>query len=95
MRDVSWDECQLFVEALRKNVVVSTRELYNFALPTEAQWEYACRSGGKRETYCGGNDVNRGAWDRGNSGKKTHAVGQKASNGLPRGLIGPVELPKC
>ncbi|MEO5350100.1 MAG: SUMF1/EgtB/PvdO family nonheme iron enzyme [Magnetococcus sp. YQC-3] len=53
-----------------------------FALPTEAEWEYACRSAGNPETYCGGEDVKQLAWYDGNSSGKTHPVGQKSPNGL-------------
>ncbi|CCK80675.1 formylglycine-generating enzyme family protein [Desulfobacula toluolica] len=53
-----------------------------FKLPTEAQWEYAARSGGKDQTYAGGNDADAVAWYDANSGYKTHKVGTKASNGL-------------
>jgi len=51
-------------------------------LPTESEWEYAARSGGRDETYAGGNDVDRVSWYDGNSGGSTHPVGGKAPNGL-------------
>ena len=51
-------------------------------LPTEAEWEYAARSGGKREKYAGGNNVDSAGWYTKNSGGKTHPVGQKRGNGL-------------
>jgi formylglycine-generating enzyme required for sulfatase activity len=73
---VSWDEVQTFLGKLQ------AKSGKGYRLPTEAEWEYACRSGGKAEKYCGGSDVERLAWYAGNSGNQTHAVGTKAANGL-------------
>ena len=73
---VSWDDAQSFISKLNSQ----TGKKYR--LPTEAEWEYACRSGGKNEEYCGGNNIDAVAWYSGNSGSKTHPVGQKQSNGL-------------
>jgi formylglycine-generating enzyme required for sulfatase activity len=53
-----------------------------FRLPTEAEWEYVARSGGRSEKYSGGNDLDSVGWYNGNSGGKTHSVGQKQPNGL-------------
>jgi formylglycine-generating enzyme required for sulfatase activity len=73
---VSWGDAQDFARKL------NAKQNSDFRLPTEAEWEYACRSGGNQERYCGGNDVNRVAWYDKNSGRKTHPVGKKAANGL-------------
>lgn len=76
VEQVSWNDIHSYIKKLNEK----TGERYR--LPSEAEWEYACRSGGKEEEYCGGNDVSKVAWYENNSGSKTHAVKGKQPNGL-------------
>jgi hypothetical protein len=78
---ISWFECQEFVKKL------NSKEGYNkYRLPTEEEWEHACRAGSTTK-YCFGDDESRlgeyawyrkNAWDVGYKG--AHRVGQKKPN---------------
>ncbi len=76
VEQVSWNDIQDFIRILNQ------RTGKNYRLPTEAEWEYAARGGGKSDKYSGGNDVDSVAWYTSNSGGKTHPVGRKKPNGL-------------
>jgi formylglycine-generating enzyme required for sulfatase activity len=76
VENVSWDAAQAFIQ------ILSTKSGKKYRLPTEAEWEYAARSGGKQEKYSGGGDIDAVAWSSRNSGRQTHPVGRKQANGL-------------
>jgi formylglycine-generating enzyme required for sulfatase activity len=76
VEQVSWDDIQEFITQL--NSLGSN----TFRLPTEAEWEYAARSGGREEKYAGGDDLDSLGWYLINNGSRTRAVGTKTANGL-------------
>ncbi|MCP4050905.1 MAG: formylglycine-generating enzyme family protein, partial [bacterium] len=97
--NISYDDCLSFLKWLSK------KEGANYRLPTEAEWEYACRAGTTTH-FPGGNlqkrlgiydkrfnkKLDKIAWYWGNSGKKPNQVGLKEPN--PWGLydiLGNVE----
>jgi formylglycine-generating enzyme required for sulfatase activity len=77
VEQVSWNDAQAFCQKLSQ----ITGKTYR--LPTEAEWEYACRAGTTTRYYFGDNDNQLGnyAWYYGNSNDTTHPVGQKKPNG--------------
>ncbi len=76
VEQVSWDDAQAFIQKLNQQ----TGHIYR--LPSEAEWEYACRAGGAA-LWCFGDDesqLTQYAWYSDNSGNKTHPVGEKKAN---------------
>jgi formylglycine-generating enzyme required for sulfatase activity len=76
---VSWNDARAFITKL--NQMTGRR----YRLPTEAEWGYAPRSGGKKEKWSGTSDLSQlgnYAWYHENNGEKTCAVGTKRPNSL-------------
>ena len=78
---VSWNNAQKFIKKVNNEKVDG-----RYRLPTEAEWEYACRAGSKTRFYFGGSDKKLGdyawygknTWDTGE--KYAHKVGSKKPN---------------
>jgi formylglycine-generating enzyme required for sulfatase activity/serine/threonine protein kinase len=81
---VSWNDAKEFARWLTERERAAGRlpEGYVYTLPSEAQWEYACRAGTTTRFNLGDSDsdLGRAGWFSGNSGNRTHAVGQKTPN---------------
>jgi formylglycine-generating enzyme required for sulfatase activity len=87
---VSWTEAMEFCRKLTERERAAGRlpAGYTYTLPTEAQWEYACRAGNTRDYVVGesllGSDymaiLDASAWYANNSGDTTHPVGTKRAN---------------
>ncbi len=75
VENINWHDVQEYIQKLNK----MTRKIYR--LPSESEWEYACR-GGEYHRYSGSSDIDEVAWYDRNSDGKTHPVGQKQPNGF-------------
>jgi formylglycine-generating enzyme required for sulfatase activity len=74
VENVTWSDAQEFIRKLN-----AMNDGYIYRLPTEDEWEYACRAGTTGD-YAG--DLDSMGWYKTNSGGKTHPVGQKQANGF-------------
>jgi formylglycine-generating enzyme required for sulfatase activity len=81
VESVSWEEAVEFCRKL-SSLPEEKAESRSYRLPTEAEWEYACRAGTTTLYGFGDDPASLGeyAWKRDNSDRKTHPVGEKKPN---------------
>jgi formylglycine-generating enzyme required for sulfatase activity len=79
VENVSWADAMEFCRKLNDREKAADRlpAGYAYTLPTEAQWEYACRAGATGDNPA---DIATNAWHEGNSAATTHPVATKPAN---------------
>ncbi|MFZ2160961.1 MAG: SUMF1/EgtB/PvdO family nonheme iron enzyme [Sideroxyarcus sp.] len=77
VEQVSWNDVKTYIQKL------NAKTGKNYRLPTEAEWEYACRAGTQQE-FCGSDNADNVAWNSFNSGSfffnTPHPVATKKPN---------------
>ncbi len=81
VESVSWEDAVEFCKRLSE-LPEENKAGRVYRLPTEAEWEYACRAGSKTAFYFGDDLelIGAYAWHAANSGGRTHPVGEKKPN---------------
>jgi formylglycine-generating enzyme required for sulfatase activity/serine/threonine protein kinase len=98
VEQVSWNDAADFCAKLsgreqvkpfysRDGETVTMQNGTGYRLPTEAEWEFACRAGTTTRFWAGNDEeaLTQVSWFSANSGRRTHAAGQFAAN--PFGLF--------